>query len=255
MKNINNTLKSFIAQSYIHLRHPDAIRLTLKGIGYEHYRNLNRAWILELGIKTILDIGANEGQFARLAREVFPGAKIYSFEPLPDCFEALAKALEGDSNFRPYNLAIGAREQTQLFYRSFHSPSSSFLQMEELHKEAFPESGAGQSKEPIKVKVRPLDGVLRDEDLDDNVMVKIDVQGYELEAIEGAESILRSAKIVILEMSFLDLYTNQPLFHDVYSRMHGLGFRFRGNLAQMVHPVSGEIVQADAVFLKEYDSR
>src|SRR5215213_2345605 len=55
-------------------RHPEAFGLRRRGIDYEHYRNLRRSWLLDAGVKSILDIGANTGQFARLAHEVFPGA-------------------------------------------------------------------------------------------------------------------------------------------------------------------------------------
>lgn len=248
---ISQKIRSAVVQGYIMARHPEAIKLKRKGISYEHYRDLKKQWILDFGIKTILDIGANNGQFARLAREVFPDAVIYSFEPLPDCFAELKTALPGDKNFFPFENAIGSCEITLEFFRSFHTPSSSFLKMEELHKEAFPESRQGQSTEPIKVKVKTLDGVLGNKSLEKNILVKIDVQGYEMEAIEGAKNILEETKIVILEMSFLKIYENQPLFHDVYEKMYNLGFRFRGSLAQMLHPVTGEIVQTDAIFVKE----
>jgi FkbM family methyltransferase len=248
---ISQKIRRAVVQTYIMARHPEAIKLKRKGISYEHYCDLNKKWILDLGIKTILDIGANKGQFARLARAVFPDAKIYSFEPLPDCFAELKIALPDDKNFFPFENAIGSREETLEFFRSFHTPSSSFLKMEELHKEAFPESQAGQSAEPIKVAVKTLDGVLGERPLEKNILVKIDVQGYEMEAIEGAKLILEDAKIVILEMSFLNIYENQPLFHDVYDKMYNQGFRFRGSLAQMLHPVTGEIVQTDAIFVRE----
>jgi FkbM family methyltransferase len=248
---ISQKIRTAVVQGYIMARHPEAIRLKRKGISYEHYRDLKRRWILDLGIKTILDIGANKGQFALLARAVFPAAAIYSFEPLPDCFAELKNALAGDENFFPFENAIGSREETLEFFRSFHTPSSSFLKMEELHKEAFPESREGQSAEPLRVAVKTLDGALGARRLEKNILVKIDVQGYELEAIEGAKKILADAKIVILEMSFLKIYENQPLFHDVYEKMYNLGFRFRGSLAQMLHPVTDEIVQTDAIFVKE----
>jgi len=248
---ISQKIRTAVVQGYIMARHPEAIKLKLKGISYEHYRDLKKQWILDFDIKTILDIGANEGQFARLAREVFPDAKIYSFEPLPDCFAELKNALPGDENFFPFENAIGSREETLEFFRSFHTPSSSFLKMEDLHKEAFPESQEGQSAEPIRVQVKPLDDVLDVENLGKNILVKIDVQGYEMEAIEGAKKILADAKIAILEMSFLNIYEKQPLFHDVYEKMYNLGFRFRGSLAQMLHPVTDEIVQTDAIFVKE----
>jgi FkbM family methyltransferase len=248
---ISQKIRTAVVQGYIMARHPEAIKLKRKGISYEHYRDLKKQWIVDLGIRTILDIGANKGQFARLAREVFPSAAIYSFEPLPDCFAELKTALPDDKNFFPFENAIGSRAETLEFFRSFHTPSSSFLKMEELHKEAFPESREGQSAEPIKVRVETLDGVLGDRRLEKNILVKIDVQGYEMEAIEGARGVLREAKIAILEMSFMKIYEDQPLFHDVYEKMYNLGFRFRGSLAQMLHPVTDEIVQTDAIFVRE----
>src|SRR5262245_29408599 len=129
MADILERLKSITVQAYVMARHPEAIRLRRKGIKYEHYCNLNKRWIAELGIGTVLDVGANVGEFAKLAREVFPSAAIYSFEPLPDCYALLRSALPGDANFFPIEIGVGSRHETLEFYRSFHSPSSSFLEM------------------------------------------------------------------------------------------------------------------------------
>lgn len=246
--------RTAVVQGYTMARHPEAIALRRKGIKYEHYRELRKQWLLDLGIKTVIDIGANNGQFARLARTVFPDAKIYSFEPLPDCYAELRSALPGDTKFFPIECGIGSKEQTLDFYRSFHTPSSSFLKMEEFHKEAFPYSVEGQAETPIEVKVMTLDAVLADANIEDNILIKIDVQGYELEVIEGAGALLERSKVLILEMSFAKLYAGQPLFHDVYQRMCGLGFRFNGSLAQMEHPHTGEVVQTDAIFVNEKQS-
>jgi FkbM family methyltransferase len=251
LSELSQKLKAAIAEAYTMARHPVAIRLRTKGIRYEHYRDLNKRWLTVLGINTVLDVGANVGEFAKLAREVFPGAAIYSFEPLPDCFAELRSALPGDTNFFPLETGVGSREQTLDFYRSFHSPSSSFLKMEEFHKEAFPESTNGQAAEPLQISVKTLDSLLSDKELRPNILVKIDVQGFEMEVIEGAKGTLDAAKVAILEMSFAKLYQGQPMFHDVYERMYGLGFKFRGSLAQMLHPESGEVVQTDAVFVRE----
>ena len=251
MSDLSEKLRSAIAQGYVMARHPEAIALKRKGIKYEHYRDLNKQWILDLDIKTVVDIGANTGQFAKLARAVFPNAVIYSFEPLPDCFAQLRAALPGDTRFFPFECGIGSHEETLEFFRSFHSPSSSFLKMEELHKEAFPYSSEGQAAEPVVVKVMTLDGTLGDKVIEENILIKIDVQGYELEAIAGAAAMLDRAKVVIVEMSFARLYAGQPLFHDVYEKMYGLGYRFHGNMAQMVHPQTGEVVQTDAIFVNE----
>jgi hypothetical protein len=121
--------------------------------------------------------------------------------------------------------------------------------MEELHEEAFPYSRGGQAEESEKVKVMTLDNALRDRAIEESILVKIDVQGYEMQVIEGARSVLGKAKVVILEMSFAKLYADQPFFHDVYQRMYGLGYRFNGSLAQMEHPQTGAVMQTDAIFV------
>jgi uncharacterized cysteine cluster protein YcgN (CxxCxxCC family) len=117
--------------------------------------------------------------------------------------------------------------------------------MEEFHKEAFPETSNGQDSKPLKINVRTLDAILASKDLHENILFKLDVQGFELEAIAGASETLARSKVVVIEMSFAQLYEGQPLFHDVYQSMYDHGFRFRGSLAQMLHPQTGEIVQTD----------
>src|SRR5687768_15429271 len=84
-------------------RHPEAIRLAARGIDYDQYRDLCKPWLLAMNIRTILDVGANVGQFAILAHEVFPSAKIFSFEPLPECFEVLKSRLSSQ-NFQAVNV-------------------------------------------------------------------------------------------------------------------------------------------------------
>jgi len=244
-------LKRFIVQLYVMLRHPSSIRLKLKGIKYDHFCELNKKWIIDSGIKTVIDVGANVGDFAKIIREVLPQARIYSLEPLPDCFEKMKLALRNDKNFFPLNIAAGSKEDTLKFYRSFHSPSSSFLEMEDLHKRAFPQSSEGQSPEPINVNVNTLDKIFSDIQPEKNILLKIDVQGFEAEVINGASGLLSITTIVLIEMSFVKLYKNLPLFHDIYTLMYAQGFKFRGTLAQMLQADTGEVVQIDAIFIKE----
>ncbi len=244
-------LKPFIIRVYHFIRYRKARQLSGKKIPFDHYRELSKKWLKDSAVKTILDVGANKGQFAKLAREVFPGAKIYSFEPLPDCFEILQNALPGDNNFFSMNKAVGSHMSTLQFFRSVHSPSSSFLKMEELHKEAFPESSQGQDAIPIDVEVISLDSFFESVKPENEILLKIDVQGFEGEVIKGATLMLKNVKIVIVEVSHIQLYKEQPMFHDIYMLLNKQGFRFHGNLAQMYHPGTNEVVQADAIFINE----
>ena len=67
---------------------------------------LDQPWLREFRFATVLDIGANTGQFAIAARAIFPAARIVSFEPLADCCEKLKRVMHGDSNFAAFNVAL-----------------------------------------------------------------------------------------------------------------------------------------------------
>jgi FkbM family methyltransferase len=230
-------------------RHPEAIRLRFRGINYEHYAQLRQPWLLALNIRTILDVGANVGQFALLAREVFPAAKILSFEPLPECFAALESCLPAP-NFQAFNLAVGDKDAELDFHRAHHSPSSSFLRMNESHKEAFPESREGQESQSVKVKVRRLDDIVGGLKLEGSILLKLDVQGYEDKVIAGGAESLKRVSVVISETSFRPLYDGQTLFKDVHGALLEAGFVFQGNLNQMFSPADGRIVSADSIFVR-----
>jgi hypothetical protein len=79
-------------------------------------------------------------------------------------------------------------------------------------------------------------------------VAKIDVQGAELEVFEGGAATLRRCAALIVELSYFQLYEEQPLFDAVYQRLKSLGFAYRGNLDQMTSPRDGRILQADGLF-------
>jgi FkbM family methyltransferase len=230
------------------LRHPKAVGLWRKGVDYDSYTRLDRAWLRRLDIRTVLDIGANEGQFARLIHSVLPGVTIYSFEPLPDCYQRLQSALPGATHFHAINCALGEANAEVEFLRSPHTPSSSFLPMTVTHERAYPES---RGADRVKVRVRRLDDLAHELTLADNVFVKIDVQGYEGRVLRGGESTLRRCAVALVETSFVPLYRDQPLFAEVLARMQALGFAFFGNLWQHDDRASGCPLFADSLFVSE----
>ena len=83
------------------------LHLRKKKISLEMYESLSKQWLKDLNVQTILDIGSNTGHFALAINEIFPSAKIYSFEPLPECFEELKEKVKDISNATVYNTALG----------------------------------------------------------------------------------------------------------------------------------------------------
>lgn len=223
--------------------------LNLAGIDIKKYRPAvdPLKWLEKYNIKTVLDIGAHTGQFAREVREKLPQAKIHSFEPLRDCYQKLVQNMSDDKNFKAYNFALGDKESREEINRSASSPSSSLLKMGNLHEEMYPHTKGG-SKEEIEVK--RLDDVLKNSDLEREILVKIDVQGYEDKVIEGGINIISQAKIALLEVSFQELYKGQALFGEIYDIMRKMGFRYQGRIQQRINPKTGEILYEDSIFIK-----
>lgn len=201
-------------------------------------------------VGTVIDIGANVGQFARQAAEMFPAARIYSFEPLPDAFVALeswASSALGD-RIVCFNLALGdSRGDLDMFRHSEHTSSSSLLAATEASKTMYP---FVSSQERVKVRIETLDDLLARGDivLDPLTLVKLDVQGYEDRVIRGGRKLLSRADAVILEVCIDPLYEHQARFHELVAELHGLGLSYAGNLDQH-YAADGRCVFLDAMFV------
>jgi len=209
--------------------------------------NEHRKWLQSAAIRTVIDVGANAGQFSSAIRCFLPEAQIYAFEPLPDCYEALCRRLANRDRFQGFCTAVGAESGEVTFWRSEFSKSSSVLPMTKLHKEAFPWSKGATE---LKVPQCRLDDCLANMQLARNVLLKIDVQGYELQVLQGAGELLDEVKYALVEASFQKLYEGQGTFHQVYELMRAQGFDYAGNFEQLLSPVDSTILQADGLFVR-----
>lgn len=225
------------------------IRRILATFGIEARRlPKNRyGWLRDLGINTVLDIGANAGQFATLIHGVLPESHIYSFEPLGDCFQELKRQMGHVKGFQAFQCALGERDGEIEMHRSEFSPSSSVLAMRQLHAKLFPHTAKTWVE---RVPMRTLDGLVAELQLRSNILIKIDVQGYEDRVIRGGRRALSRARALIVEASFQRLYESQIMFDSLYKTLTELGFSYAGNMDQLHSPLDGSVVQCDAVFLK-----
>lgn len=232
-----------------------AIRFSDFELGHSQFLN-NRIksgefnWLRQRNIKTVLDIGANTGQFATMIHAILPETTIYSFEPLDQCFEVLKLKTERIPMIQCFHCALGGENTEAVIHANEFTPSSSLLQMTGLHKKSFPYTINAIDE---KVQVRTLDSVSPELDLCRTVLAKIDVQGFELNVLQGGEKTLSDIDIIIVETSFERLYENQPLFDDLYQYLQNRGFRYRGNFDQVVSVTNGEPLQADAIFSRVRD--
>ncbi len=232
------------------------LRQTFNAVGMEVSRRSRapRQTLLGLrntGIRTVLDIGANSGQFAREALLILPQARFYCFEPLSEPFAQLEQwaAQEKPGSVNPFNLAVGERNGTApMFEHTDHSTSSSLLVSTALSQAIYPQT---RRQTVTNVPVARLDDFLAKSALTlmPEMLIKMDVQGYEDRVIEGGRATLSRAKACLLEVCFDPLYESQSTFKDIWAMLDALGYRFAGNLEQW-YAADGHVIFADAVFVR-----
>lgn len=211
-------------------------------------KNRHFKWLQDFEIKTVIDIGANYGQFALMINQIIPDADIYSFEPVYDSFKKLTENVKHIRNIKCFNFALGDSNNKSIIYHNEFSASSSLLKIGAVHIKAFPHT-KNYFEEEIEVKT--FDSLESQILFNPRVLMKIDVQGYELNVLCGAMALLEKVDIIIIETSFYELYEKQPLFNDIYNFLSKRGFFFYGNLEQSIDKYDGKILQADSIFIKK----
>lgn len=195
-------------------------------------------------LNSIVDVGANRGQFALVARRIQPAAKITAFEPLPTAGRRFSQVFRDDDNVTLHSVAIGKCAAEVEFHVSASDDSSSLLPITDLQEATFPGT---KQRRVEQVQVRPLSELVRSSDLALPALLKIDVQGAELDVLLGVGTLLELFDYVCVEASFVEFYSGQPLVHEILSHMGDRNFILSG----VYNPVlngKGQSVQADFLF-------
>jgi FkbM family methyltransferase len=204
------------------------------------------------GVKTLLDVGANVGQFAKRMIAAGYSDQIISFEPVSGNHSML---LTNARDYKSWQVAkrcaLGGHHQAVFVNIAGNSESSSILPMLERHVSALPISKYLGSEETEMLR---LDDVLKEYiPVDDgtSLALKMDVQGFEGEVLDGAPATLEYVKLIYTEMSLCPLYEGSVSFFDLYSRIINLGFRCVGISPGFIDPATWEVLQVDATFVTE----
>jgi FkbM family methyltransferase len=192
--------------------------------------------------RTVIDVGAGRGQFALFASRRFPGATIHSFEPLPSSFVKASQALDATPAVELRQVAVSSEAGTADLHVTADGDSSSLRAPTAEQTRQFP--GTLEVKAET-VEVRTLDELLPS--IESPALLKLDLQGGELDALKGATELLGQIDEVFAECSFVELYEGQPLAGDVIQYLGGHGYDLKG----MFSPSYGEdgtCIQADLLF-------
>ena len=197
-----------------------------------------------LALTTAVDIGANKGQFSLFLVETFPGAQVYAFEPLAKAAARFRAVFRGDARVTLHQTAIGPEQGPRTIYVSGREDSSSLLPITPLQDAVFPGTAL---KETATVPVAPLDEFLTRDQIQPPALLKLDVQGYELEALRGCQALLPRFAYIYAECSYAEFYAGQALADEIIDHLRHHGFHLAG-IFNTAYDRKGRAVQADFLF-------
>jgi FkbM family methyltransferase len=224
------------------------IHKTLRRVGLDLVRTSSRAperirLLRELGVDVVVDVGANDGQYAAALRSGGFRGRIVSFEPGSEAFRRLTLALRDDPLWDAQRCALGdARGEMVLHLSANEGQSSSLLEMTSIHADAAPHATiVGSETVPV---VRLDDVALAAQ----RPFLKMDVQGAELLVLRGAQEFVQTVLAVEAEMSLAELYAGQPLIDDVVIELRRLGFVLTHLEPEFADGRTGELLSVNGIF-------
>lgn len=222
------------------LQHPrfiQALFIHRVAASVEHLSAIRRC-----SANTLLDAGSNKGQFSLAFRVLRPTALITAFEPLPEAADTFERVFARDEFTSLQRVALSSAEGSARFYVANRTDSSSLLKPGTGQERAF----GVRAADTIEIQLRRLDECVSIGELPRPIMLKVDVQGAELEVLRGCDQ-LEDIDFIYVELSFVELYEGQPLFDDVSAYLTDRGFRLSGVFNQVVTKNFGP-TQIDALF-------
>jgi FkbM family methyltransferase len=197
-------------------------------------------------IDTVVDIGANEGQYAERLREMGYRGSIHSYEPLPEVFARLSARSRADSKWHVFEAAVGETAASVTLNVAANTESSSILTIAQRHLDAAPEA---KTVSTVTVRATTLDDILRPLSAH-RTMLKIDTQGYEDRVLAGGAAGLHKVQMLEIELSLCEVYSEQVLFRDMDARIVAAGFRLASLAEAFTDFRTGELLQVDAIYVR-----
>ncbi len=248
-KDINMKLADWLSKIVFFWENKGSLKalLTWPKFSFLSYLLVSRIRRHNISPRTVLDVGANVGQFTVASVKLFPNVQIYSFEPEPDSIKQLRKNTSSFDNIRIIPIAIGDSIGEIDFQVNTYRQASSILPLSSARRKAFP---SAKVCETIKVELSTLDKVLAGIELQQPILLKLDVQGYESKVLFGAGEILKKVDYVLVETCFEPLYEGEVVFRELLEIMESYGFKFSRPINFMTSPLNREIIEVDILFVK-----
>ncbi len=178
-------------------------------------------------IKTVFDVGANDGGYSKTLRESFPNATIYAFEPQPESFKRLSKVSIAN-NLKIYKLGLGKVEETSKIWdfaddaKLKHTQPTSTLAS--IYKDVI-EQYHGQKSMSFDIKITTLDKFTKQNRILSIDFIKIDTEGNEYNVLLGAKELISGNKIKVIQFEFNEMNVySKTFFKDFYDLLPNYEF-------------------------------
>lgn len=196
----------------------------------------------------ILDVGANDGWFAKIVFRFWPKAKIISFEPLKSMHPFLELLKEQKGTYTYEKIGLGEENKKFMINEFGTSGLSSF---KEIHSSyAYDAQFFNQQvNKSYEVDVLTLDDYVFDRQIEGEFCLKVDTQGFEMEVLRGAQKLFESKriKVVIIELMTIEKYQGATLYHEIICYLEIRGFRLV-DIHNSYYEQNGKLSEFDAVF-------
>ena len=196
----------------------------------------------------IYDVGANRGLTIGRFLDFFPSSRIIAFEPYPPLVLEIKEKYGQHKNVTIDNSGISDTNGHLTFYVNKSVDTSSFLPSQATGLNSDPQV---KNVEQLTVPVKTLEESFKENRLDHIHILKLDIQGSELNALKGAEQLLTEKKIDLIytEAYFIQQYVDQPLFPEIAQYLIRHGYQ----LQDIYNPVygKGKLAWCDAIFVRE----
>jgi FkbM family methyltransferase len=193
--------------------------------------------------RTVVDVGAAYGSFTKACTAVFPDARYLAIEPLIEYESSLSTLAQSVPNVRYVCAAASSRSGDLTINVHPDLVGSSLLREVE--------TGTDVNGVPRTIRAVTVDGLITEGGLAGPYLLKVDVQGAELDVLRGAEALLKDAEYVLLEVSFFKFFEDGPEFTDMVQFMKERGFVPYDIAALQYRPLDHALSQADVAFVKE----
>lgn len=221
------------------------------GLGENNYIFYNNffSYILNNSELLFIDVGANDGWFAKVIFRFMPNATVVSFEPLKSMIPYLENLQNKRKNYKFENIGLGANNGSAVIHEFKTTGLSS---LKNLNYEYDNINFNQEIKNEYQIEITTLDSYISKNGISDLICLKIDTQGFEMEVLQGAKSLFekKQIKIIIIELMTIEKYQGTHLYLDIINYLNNFGFKLI-DIHTSYYEKNGRLSEFDSIFILE----